>query len=286
MNLRYTLIEFAGPEAMSFLQAQLATDLRPMIDSSWRWAALCSVKGRVIATGALMRFDQQRWRWLIAASVAPRLVQHLSLYVLRRKLTIERIEPTCIRAESVPDAPGLDEQLQRLQVSETGNWVLDQLPAGWRVELYFDPAQNATKGANLDEWEAARMRHGMALIDQCNSETHLAHALGLDRLRAISVAKGCYPGQEIVARTHYLGQSKRTLVVCEGVSHKLSEAVEITLDGQMIGEMVEIAGEGTALAVVRSDALQAPLWGSEQGAIRWHQPQLPNTATAQPQVST
>lgn len=286
MNLRYTIIEFNGPDAMAFLQAQLATDLRDCVDLSWRWAALCSVKGRVIATGALMRFDQQRWRWLVAASLAPRLLQHLRLYLLRRKLSIDEVKPMCLQVEETPVATDLDEQLQRLSVTEAGAWILENLPLGWRVSLHSDPEAASAASAGIERWEAARMRHGMALIDESQREAHLAHALSLDRLRAVSVAKGCYPGQEIIARTHYLGQSKRTLVLCEGVGHRLADLGEIKLDGQAIGALVEIAGDGTALAVVQAKALQTPIWEGEQGSIQWRLPQLPNTATAQPSGDT
>lgn len=283
---RYSVIEFLGPDAADFLQAQLATDLRSVADHSWRWAALCSVKGRVIATGALMRFDQQSWRWLVCADLAPRLVQHLRLYVLRRKLTIAEVKATYLQVEPIPAPAVHDEQLQRLQVTECGTWVVDQLPVGWRLSLSFEPGAEPAGAVALQPWEAARLRHGMAMIDASTTEAHLAHALSLDRLRAVSVAKGCYPGQEIVARTHYLGQSKRTLALCEGLTKGLAGSNEIKLDGQRIGEIVEKAGDGTALAVVHANALQTAVWEVDNEAIHWRLPELPNTATTQPAGDT
>ena len=72
--------------------------------------------------------------------------------------------------------------------------------------------------------------------------------LSLDRLRAYSVKKGCYPGQEIVARTHFLGQAKRGLVLFE-LHDGVEAGAEVMQDGRVIGSLVGVAQGPPALGL-------------------------------------
>jgi folate-binding protein YgfZ len=80
-------------------------------------------------------------------------------------------------------------------------------------ELYVLPAEMCATKPELTattDWLLADIRQGVPRLP-AEGGSHTAHMLGLDRIQALSLGKGCYPGQEIVARTHYLGQSKRRL---------------------------------------------------------------------------
>jgi folate-binding protein YgfZ len=113
-----------------------------------------------------------------------------------------------------------------------------------------------------DRWKAFDLAHGLPRLLDSQSEAWTPQMLSLDRLAAFSLKKGCYPGQEIVARTHYLGQAKRELARVVGA--RLQSGSGITAAGQALGTIVAAIGE-EALAVVSVDRPPAP-WESD-GAV-------------------
>jgi folate-binding protein YgfZ len=101
-------------------------------------------------------------------------------------------------------------------------------------------------------WELEDLAHGLPRLRATDIDTHTPQRLGLDRLQAYSVKKGCYPGQEIVARTHFLGQGKRGLRRLQSVT-PLSVGQELVLDGERFGSVLCAATDGSrneALAVL------------------------------------
>ena len=99
-------------------------------------------------------------------------------------------------------------------------------------------------------WSEFDLAHGLPRLPIAQSEAWTPQMLSLERLNAFSLRKGCYPGQEIVARTHYLGQAKRALVRIAGTSLHAGNA--LTVAGQAIGTVVSAAGT-EAVAVVSAD---------------------------------
>ena len=277
----YTVIEFSGIDALTYLQAQLATDLRKTADLHWQWAALCSVKGRVIATGPLLRLNEQRWLWLIRADLASTLLAHLRRYVLRSKLTLSAWEQLQLAAEYSAGDENLDQQLQRIRALDEPGWELDNLPQGWRLQIRQGEPAAATDANALTKWENARMRHGLAMIGAKSSELHLSHPLELHRLRAVSVSKGCYPGQEIIARTHYLGRSKRALAVIDAGPAGVSVGDSVETNGHSVGTVVEAVELGLALAEVTTEAFDSEQWACAGKSVDWRPPSLPPVPAAQ-----
>src|SRR5690606_22196246 len=117
-----------------------------------------------------------------------------------------------------------------------------------------------------------------ALIDATAAGRHLAHALRLDRFEAFSVKKGCYPGQEIVARTHFLGRNKRLLAeVGVGDAQMLASGTRLFDAEAEVGEIVCV-GTTRALAVLTQDLpvgrrLGPTPSGSQVGLTRTYPPQ-------------
>jgi len=97
-------------------------------------------------------------------------------------------------------------------------------------------------------WRAFDIAHGLPRLDADQREQWTPQQLSLERLRAFSVAKGCYPGQEIVARTHFLGQAKRGLSVLRGAAGA-ANGEDVRAGEQALGKVVSVAGD-LALAVL------------------------------------
>ena len=110
---------------------------------------------------------------------------------------------------------------------------------------------------SFETWQAQNLRNGVASIAAAQSEKFTPHMLNLDLLDAISLDKGCYTGQEVVARTHYKGATRRRLMRFESGSDA-APGDKIQLDGRDVGEVVNVDG-GELLAVVPVDSATAGL---------------------------
>ena len=115
-------------------------------------------------------------------------------------------------------------------------------------------------------WRGTDLSIGIPRLDASQSAQWTPQQLSLDRLRGYSVKKGCYPGQEIVARTHFLGQAKRGLVLLE-LGGEAKAGDEVTGDGRAIGQVIASAG-AIAQAVLPLDGTDAPLSVGQQPAHR------------------
>ena len=127
-----------------------------------------------------------------------------------------------------------------------------------KVELSLRAATPADlDGADVDEWQAENLRAGIATIAAPQSEKFTPHMLNLDLLGAVSFDKGCYTGQEVVARTHYKGATRRRLMKFS-TDDKVTPGDKVRLDDRDVGEVVN-AGDGELLAVVPVDSAEAGL---------------------------
>ncbi len=112
-------------------------------------------------------------------------------------------------------------------------------------------------GGSIDDWRLANLRAGIPEILQPQSEQFTPHMLNLDLLGAVSVDKGCYPGQEIVARTHYRGATKRRLHRFESAG-PVEPGDKVSDGARDVGEVLNAIG-ADILAVVPTDKAEAGL---------------------------
>lgn len=132
------------------------------------------------------------------------------------------------------------------------------------VEIYVLDGAVAHRGLDnipaldAESWRAARIRAGQVTIDASNSESFTPHMLSLDRAGAVSFEKGCYTGQEIVARTEHRGRVKRRLAGFDIPGATPQTGDKFSLDDRDVGEVVNAAGE-VCLAVVATEHLNAEL---------------------------
>ena len=135
----------------------------------------------------------------------------------------------------------------------------------FRANVDFDVVD---EGQTVDP--AFLVEHGYPYIGPAQMELFTPHMLNLDLLDAISMDKGCYPGQEIVARTHYKGATKRRTMRFESEA-RLAVGAKVSLDGRDIGEVLNVSGNNL-LAVVPVDKADEALTA---GDILLHKRELP-----------
>lgn len=234
----HALVTLEGPDATAFAHAQFANDVAALAPGHWQWNAWLTPKGRVIAVFALAKLAEDRlWLVLPDHPVAP-FVEALRRFVFRRKLKVEAPEGVGISgAFAVPahaQGPtlGIGDDGVELDAGSDGE------PRTWRI------GPQAAEDANQQAaWRDADLRHGLPRLSDTQREQWTPQQLALDRLAAYSVKKGCYPGQEIVARTHFLGKAKRSLQGFIAESD-VAPGAAVRDETRDIGEVVSVAQEG------------------------------------------
>ncbi len=215
------LLVLEGPDAVRFAHAQFMSDVAGLADGRWQWSGWLAPKGRVLALFALLRLDAQRV-WLLLPDADPEaLATRLRGFLFRSKVTIATRADLAVSGAFVADAQARGASMAMRGADSValdfggdgGDRTLSIAPAGTSIveAETFDAAGN-------DAWRAFDLAHGLPRLGDEQVDRWTPQQLSLDRLRAYSVKKGCYPGQEIVARTHFLGQAKRGLVLLEGDS--------------------------------------------------------------------
>jgi len=225
------LIRVSGEDAASFLHNLVTNDIQGLAADSARTAGFCTAKGRLLAVLLIWR-EGNDYLLLLPKEILPPLLKKLSMYVLRAKAkltdaTDERaligISVPAAASIAVPPAPTfLHTALPHQGVGATGGgqlirlddtrWLLSLEPA---AAIRRWPEITATaKPVGLAAWRWLEIAAGQPRVVATTQEAFVPQMLNLEfpAVAGVSFTKGCYPGQEIVARTHYLGKVKRRMV--------------------------------------------------------------------------
>jgi folate-binding protein YgfZ len=196
----FTVLAVEGSDSLAFAQSQFSNDANALQPGDWQWSAWLNAKGRVLALFALLRRPDEDGLWLLLPDhPAELLAPALSRFVLRRKCRVQARTDLQVYGRflsGVADAPGDAVACLRMRGEPTRELFV--LPVAVRAA--------ESEPVATTEWLRADIRQGVPRLP-AEGGSHTAHMLGLDRLEALSLSKGCYPGQEIVARTHYLARA-------------------------------------------------------------------------------
>jgi folate-binding protein YgfZ len=257
----YSIVLFAGNDRLSFLQGQITQDLDGLQEAMSLPAALCNAKGRVIVSCRMLDLGD-RLGMVVPTSMVETIIKRLSMYRLRADVQIDCGDERWIAA-------AFSDQKSLAQLGEAGllpeletdvckraNGLISINQTGTKRYVEIFGCSNELQTAGIDianklddaRWLAERMASGLADINNDNSEQYTPHMLNLDLTGAVSFSKGCYTGQEVIARTEHLGSVKRRLN-----RYRISDgSVEIgdpLLDGSIsVGKVVNV-GVAEILAV-------------------------------------
>jgi folate-binding protein YgfZ len=258
------LVRFTGPDAARFLQGQLTQDMGDAGAGKTLLAACNTSQGRVIAVLRLRQTGADVWV-LVAADVADPLVAHLKRYVLRAKVQIAVDHGAFIigrRSGDAGDATtrGASDDATIVFQWAPGREVVVRPSLGAEVRT-VGASRSPTGDADDDgagiwrSWLAADIADGLPHVTASTSGHFVAQMLNLDVLDAISFNKGCYTGQEIVARTQNLGRIKRRLLRYRVATGEPPAKLASLNHGQTkVGEVLQAAAgaAGTELLAVVS----------------------------------
>lgn len=265
------VVAATGRDARAFLQGQLTNDLLGLDRHPGMLAAYCNRQGRVLATLRLAA-DAEGVLIVLHRRLAATLIGQISPYVLRADVRFEdRSDRICVAgligAGSDPrGAPpaGAASGLTRM-VANSRRMLL----IGARATL--DAALASAPTCSAADWDRACIADGEPLVQPETAALWLPQMLNLDLLGAVSFSKGCYVGQEIVARAQHLGRIKRRMLRYVGPAHAGLQPGHALFSGESLAAQVVAAagdaGSTQCLAVVElrycSDLLGAKPGGSE-----------------------
>lgn len=274
------LILVEGDDAITFLQGQLTCDMTEISHRQSRVGAWCSPKGRVLVlfravhttSGVLLE---------LPASQMEATLKRLRMYVLRSRVLLKDVSDDSVRVGLAGESSTalLESRYGSLprspdEVAAAGNGRLIRLRgvvpryqfignAAEAVDLWRGAAGMLTP-AGVQAWTLLDILAGVPEISQ--SDEHLPQMINLDLLDGVSFSKGCYVGQEIIARTQHLGRLKRRMYLVSAGVHEgavpgspiLAPASGSEVAGQILSSARRADGNGViALAVLRIDAAKS-----------------------------
>ena len=230
------VISAAGDDALAFLHGQLTQDVTGQPVDRASLAGYCTAKGRLLATLVMWRAwtepaepTDARWHALVRADLAEALVKRLSMFVLRAKARLSvsaTLHAFGVQASAehvaalqsaaggaLPDQPWLRADLP------TGTWIAAPSadgPRWWwiasdaQLQAGQDLARLLGRGDTQD-WQVADLAAGLPWIASLTQDLFIPQTVNLELAGGVSFTKGCYPGQEVVARSHYRGTVKRRM---------------------------------------------------------------------------
>lgn len=232
---QYSTLVVAGDDAIDFMQGQFTNDVKKVDEQNSQLNAFCNNKGRMTANFRLFNY-QQNYFFSVRSDLVERSIEHLQNYVLRAQVVIQDVSEQLIHLGISGDnaeqllAPFIEISNQNIDgVSFNEDYVAirvagestDKKP---RYEIFCSPEHAKTlwqavsekaEAVNSSSWDYLNIQAGLPFIDSHSSEQFVPQMVNMDLINGVSFSKGCYTGQEIVARMHYLGKlKKRCFKVC------------------------------------------------------------------------
>lgn len=272
------IVRISGPGTDKFVQGQFTQHVDEVTASQSLRAAACSPKGRAYCLTRLVR-DQHDLLIDLDAGQAEATVTHLRKYLMLFRGTTMDVVPSArivgLLGESAA-ITAVGEEARSLsqagQTLATDSGVLIRLEdtalhtaryEWWQLD--GTPSLPATlTELSIDDWHTASIRAGVPWLTPQSTDAYVPQMLNLQHLQGVHFKKGCYTGQEIIARMHFLGQLKKSLfrLRFSGTETAPKTGTRLLSEGKRVGEVVNAVGtgdqQGELLAVIRHDAQQGP----------------------------
>ena len=280
------LLAVSGDDAGAFLHGQLTNDVEALRAGDAQWNGWLTAKGRMLASFLLVR-RTDHYLVMLPSEISEAVAKRLRMFVLRSKVKIEDVSATVARIGIAgPNAAALvaghwGSAPEPMRSAEREGALAVRLDAT-RVVI-FVPNEGAStvrdalasaQPASTVAWEAAAIRAGVPTIVAATQEAFIPQMVNFELVGGVSFRKGCYPGQEIVARTHYRGGLKRRMALAHIESTEAPQPGDALYSAsfgeQAAGQIANVApspaGGYDALVVAQLDSL-------ERNDLRWKSPE-------------
>lgn len=279
------IIQADGPESAAFLHGQLSQDIQTQAATDARLAAYCSAKGRMLASMLTLK-PQTEQIWMVTdKQVLPGLLKRLSMFVMRSKLKLsDANDNLCVIGLLGTQAKvllGDAAQGEAWQAHTHEGGLVVKLPDVMGTSRWYWVGPQSASTALLDalpalpdsQWAWLDVVSGIPRIEASTVEQFVPQMINFELIGGVNFKKGCYPGQEVVARSQYRGTTKRRAFVLH-TDHAVHAGQEVFSEGdpsQPAGVIINCAttsGLTSALTELKLNAVQTPLHaGSIDGPL-------------------
>ncbi len=271
------LIAINGADAVTFLQGQFTNDVRKLANHRAQFSGICSPKGRLLSNFLLWSHEDTIYLQLPMALQAF-LLKRLSMYVLRSRVQLAEIAERWLRigvageeaSNVVVSLTGIA-PVEDMSVLESGTATVLRLAADRfqinvpvaEAEAFLAKVRASAERIDFDRWQWLEIRAGVPTIVPATQDQFVPQMVNFDLTNSVDFQKGCYTGQEIVARTQYLGRLKRRMYLVhsdaemEAGDEIFSPEMEGQATGMIVNAQVSPAGGWDALAVVQISSAQS-----------------------------
>ncbi|ELK58309.1 TPA: folate-binding protein YgfZ [Neisseria meningitidis] len=259
----FGVVRVSGEDRQTFLHGQLSNDINHLQTGRACYATYNTPKGRVIANMIVVNRGGDLLL-IMAQDLLEATVKRLRMFVLRAKAVFEILEDYAVGAELEASAEPLAAQEPNLAFAtqqDSDGICSIALPHGGILRIAPETALPPYDAAAESAWRLHEIRSGYPWICAATKETAVAQMLNQHIIGGVHFKKGCYPGQEIIARAQYRGQVKRGLAVLSGNS-AVEAGTLLTADGEEAGivlDSVQDSENFTALTVIKFSAAQKEL---------------------------
>lgn len=210
-----------GADATKFLHAQFTNDLAAMTVGEAQYSGYCTAKGRLLAFMLIVKSADDDYLLITPREICSSILPRLRMYVMRDDVQLEEMPGDravfgILGEPSDCGLPAADGEMRASFDVHTCTIMLD--PAAGRHLVITDPGSLAGAGCQAGDaalWYAHEIKQGIPRIGAATMEAFVPQMVNLDLIGAVNFKKGCYPGQEVVARVHYLGKTKQRMFLLE-----------------------------------------------------------------------
>ncbi|WOJ96116.1 folate-binding protein [Congregibacter brevis] len=285
------LLHLRGEKVPEFLQGQLTCDTRKLSNSQALMGALCNVKGRVLTDLTVVQLSDTHVVLRLRRSLALSIAETIQRYAQFSRISVE-VDPSetaivgVLDPDNATNAAPIQDGLVPVSQSDEGLYLQRGAVYGERIFLGGSTSASlvSQRDAAVDEgparWSQAMLRSGHYAVDLDDVESFTPQTLNYDLTGLVAFDKGCYTGQEIVARLHYKGRSKKRLQIYEtdnGADELSRDASLHNAEGDVVGRCLRKAsadGYPTLVAgEVQSELLNEQLYlksGEQLRSLDFH----------------
>lgn len=266
----YAALQVGGADAAAFLQAQLTVDVNPLGPERHALAAWCDAKGRTLCTVHVVPVED-RYLLLLPAALTEPISRRLRMFVLRARVEITDATPAWAIGGLTPAAADGAPLPGHGKASQNERGILLGLNTGGGPgALQLSRGETSDIGLPVDDnaWQLAATDAGLPEVTEATAGLFVPQMLNLHWLGAVDFSKGCYPGQEVVARLQYRGRLTRRMFRLHWRGGQPQAGDDVVDDsgakqGTVIRAAQSGAGAGRLLAVLRLDARDRALATSD-----------------------
>lgn len=222
LNNELIMLEISGADATTYLQGQLSNDIRELATKPFQFSAHLNNKGRILATFIITSPSENLYYLITSQTLADKIIPRLKMFILRSKVNL------VLSTKSLSFSTTPQDSIHSLQLSAEHFLIISAEPIN-----DFQIDSNA--------WHKILVELPFPMIYLDTQEKIIPQQVNFDLIGGINFKKGCYTGQEIVARTHYLGKIKRRMAkFTSQVAPQIGQSVvSPNLDNQEVGIIID-----------------------------------------------